>query len=294
MSLAKAMRLLSLLPRRPGEFVDRVANVLQERFERLSVKAPTYQTTQWKDLVVGLEGCLSVNLNGVIVESALHSIEAHVRAEIEKLRLHAPFRLSHNADFSLARVCYGLCRAMNPAVVLETGVGYGVTSAFVLQALEQNQKGQLHSIDLPPLGSDVDRFTGILIPELLKKRWRLHRGASKRVMPQLLSQFAAVDIFIHDSLHTYRNISRELQMVAPRLAPRCIVIADDIEGNSAFLEWVGHANPAFWATMKEEAKDNQFGVSVHIDGSASRSSLRSEAQPQDGGGHEPEIAGRMR
>jgi len=246
--------------------LDRVASVLQDRFERISIKAPTYQSMRPEEVVLGLGGSLRVNLNGLIAESALRSIEAHVQGETEKLRPHAPFRLSHNGDFSLARVCYSLCRALSPAVVVETGVGYGVTSAFVLQALEQNQKGLLHSVDLPPLGPDADRFVGILIPEPLKMRWRLHRGASKRVLPQLLPQLTSVDMFIHDSLHTYENISRELQIVAPRLAPRSVVLADDIEGNSAFLEWAGRANPAFWTTMKEEGKNKLVGVSVNIAG----------------------------
>ncbi|RMG03228.1 MAG: hypothetical protein D6735_08975 [Acidobacteria bacterium] len=71
-------------------------------------------------------------------------------------------------------------------MVLETEVGYGVTSAFILKALEVNGHGTLHSVDLPPLGCDADQFVGILIPELLKYRWQLHRGVSRRVLPSLL------------------------------------------------------------------------------------------------------------
>jgi predicted O-methyltransferase YrrM len=41
---------------------------------------------------------------------------------------------------------------MSPNIVLETGAAYGVTSAFIVQALEVNRKGTLISVDLPPLG----------------------------------------------------------------------------------------------------------------------------------------------
>ena len=35
--------------------------------------------------------------------------------------------------------------------VVETGVAHGVTSRFILEALERNGRGFLWSIDLPPL-----------------------------------------------------------------------------------------------------------------------------------------------
>lgn len=164
----------------------------------------------------------------------------------------------------LARTCYAFCRALKLQVVLETGVAYGVTSAFILKALEVNNGGLLHSVDLPPLGHNADKFVGILIPEALKHRWRLHRGISKRVLSRLLPQLAQVDVFVHDSLHTYRNMQRELQLVTPYLARPAVVIADDVDGNLAFLEWVNSTCPAFWAILREVEKKSLFGVSVFL------------------------------
>jgi len=74
MLTAKTLRLISLLPRR-RVILDRVASVLQDRFERISIKAPTYQSMRRKRLF-SVSGELAVNLNGLIAESALRSIEA--------------------------------------------------------------------------------------------------------------------------------------------------------------------------------------------------------------------------
>ena len=138
-------------------------------------------------------------------------MESEVAKRMQLLEGIAPFTTAHHADFSLARLCYIVCRLLKPDIVVETGVAYGVTTAFILKALESNGKGNLHSVDLPPLGKNAYKFVGYLVPEELKDRWVLHRGVSKRVLPKLLPQLKKVDIFVHDSLHTYWNIRYELQ-----------------------------------------------------------------------------------
>jgi hypothetical protein len=214
------------------------------------------------ETVQGLEASLNVELNRFLDEIGLAEVEEEVRLRVESVRTGGPFRLTHNADFSLARLCYGVCRALKPAVVLETGVAYGVTSAFILKALEVTGHGTLHSVDLPPLGHDADRFVGVLIPKALKARWHLHRGASKRMFPFLLPRLGRIDIFVHDSLHTYKNITREFQSITPYLARPAVVIADDVGDNAAFFNWVRDARPAFWSMLREVEKPSVFGVSA--------------------------------
>ncbi len=142
----------------------------------------------------------------------------------------APFRASCNGDRVLARLCYAIARAKRPKVILETGVCYGVTSAFLLKALSINGEGELHSIDLPPLGRDADEFVGMLVPQELRHRWALHRGTSRRLMPQLLPKLAPLDMFVHDSLHTYRNMRDEFALAWSALGPGGVLVSDDIEG----------------------------------------------------------------
>jgi hypothetical protein len=205
---------------------------------------------------------LHVKTEEFLNEKGLIEVEQDVRSGVQKLGGEGPFRLIHNADFTLARLCYLACRIVRPKTVLETGVAYGVTSAFILKALEVNGEGLLHSIDLPPLGHNADRFVGSFIPKTSTRRWRLHRGTSKRVLPALLRDLGRVDCFVHDSLHTYKNICAEFHAVFPYLARPAVVVADDIGDNSAFLDWVEECSPACWATLAETDKDSLFGVSV--------------------------------
>ena len=44
---------------------------------------------------------------------------------------------------------YVMVRILNPATVVETGAAAGVSSAFILKALHDNNRGTLYSIDLP-------------------------------------------------------------------------------------------------------------------------------------------------
>jgi hypothetical protein len=261
-ALGKAGLLLALLPSSPLEFYDRVRTMVEVRLEPMWVRPGRYQTQEWPAVVAGASQALGHDLNTFLVEPAIVELEEEIRRHVDNLRAQAPFTLSHNADFHLARLCYTICRATRPAVIVETGVAYGVTSTYILQALAVNESGMLHSVDLPPLGRDADRFVGILIPPALKQRWRLHRGASKRVLPALLRRLGQIDLFIHDSLHTYTNMRWEFHAAASHLARSAVVIADDIEGNPAFQEWASAAQPAFSTTMREAEKPGMCGLSI--------------------------------
>lgn len=261
-ALKEAFQLLSLLISSPGECYDRVVNKLESLRERISRRARTYPSECWDETAEQIGASLGVDIGQYADEPELTAIEAHVRAAIAALPADGAFAPVHNADFVLAKACYVICRALAPSIVVETGVAHGVTSAFLLKALEKNGRGVLHSVDLPPLGQDGDRFVGIAIPEDVRARWRLHRGASKRILPALLREVGAVDIFIHDSLHTYRNIRQELETVAPYFAPRAMVIADDVQMNAAFADWVAASEPRYSATVREEEKESVFGVCV--------------------------------
>jgi hypothetical protein len=131
-----------------------------------------------------------------------------------------------------------------------------------LQALHVNGGGVLHSIDLPPLGNEADQFVGRLIPTNLRGNWKLHRGSSKVVLPQVLKHVGPISLFVHDSLHTYRNMRREFETVHPFLNPTAAVVSDDIERNDAFGEWVSKARAERSITLHEESKKGLLGVAL--------------------------------
>ncbi len=92
--------------------------------------------------------------------------------------------------------------------------------------------------------------------------WHLYRGPSKRLLPQVLSLLPRVDIFIHDSLHTYANMKSEFRAVWPVLRPGGILITDDIGENCAFQDFAKEVNDRFCAVFREQSKDSLFGMLV--------------------------------
>jgi predicted O-methyltransferase YrrM len=214
---------------------DRAEGYLDLCLDRLFARPPAYETVSWEDALRDLETHLGRATN-VLEEPALVEVEESTRRLLGEIRDKDPFSPRWAADSLLARCCYLVCRLLEPAVVVETGVAYGVSSAFILKALEENGRGVLHSVDLPPLRQRYNEFWGIAVNEALRPRWSIHRGSSERVLPGLLEEVGAVDLFLHDSLHTYRNMRREFEAVWPRLRTGGVILADDVERNRAFGE----------------------------------------------------------
>jgi predicted O-methyltransferase YrrM len=250
LKILESWRLLaSLALRRPREFYDRMGGYVELGLDLLSGVSPTYETVSWMDLLRDLEKRFG-HVADFLDEPALSEVEESTRRLLEDVRGEEPFSLRWAVDSVLARCCYLICRLLEPDVVVETGVAYGVSSAFVLKALEENGRGVLHSVDLPPLRREYERFWGITVDGSLKERWKLHRGAGGRVLPQLLNELETVDLFVHDSLHTYRNMRREFELVWPRLRAGGALVADDVERNRAFGE-LRQKSPALWRVVQD-------------------------------------------
>jgi predicted O-methyltransferase YrrM len=252
--------LASLVLRRPGEFRDRTIGYADLGLDRLFGAPPAYETVSWENALREVEERLGP---AVLDEPALEEVEEHTRRLLKDIRSRDPFSLHWAADSLLARCCYLACRLLEPAVVVETGVAYGVSSAFILRALEANGRGVLHSVDLPPLRREADRFWGIAVPEALRGRWKLHRGSSRRVLPELLGGLGAVDLFVHDSLHTYRNMRREFDLVWPYLRTGGVIVADDVERNRAFGE-LRSSNPALWRVVRDREERPLHGRAAPV------------------------------
>jgi hypothetical protein len=147
---------------------------------------------------------------------------------------------------------YAFCRYIKPEIVVETGVHYGSSSAFILKALRCNGKGRLYSIDLPNVTYMRDDrvihydllphkgTTGFAVPPELRKNWTLITGDSRVELPKLVSEIGMgrIDIFHHDSKHTYEHMLFEYQTVWPALKEKTgLLLSDDVLWNSAFQDF---------------------------------------------------------
>ena len=260
--MAKLARLLRLLPARPAEFWARLSTMAEVRAEAYWRRPRTIKPVAWSGAICDLSQLWQIDVDSLLREAELETVEQEVLRRMQTMPNEAPFGSFHNGDLRLARLCYALARILRPLAIVETGVCYGVTSAFLLKALEVNGRGQLHSIDLPPLGENADQFVGSLIPPSLKKNWKLYRGTSKNLLVPVLRSAGGIGLFVHDSLHTYRNMRRELEIVTPYLIGPAVVIADDVEGNGAFQEWVLRVRPFYSAALEQQVKRSLLGLAL--------------------------------
>jgi predicted O-methyltransferase YrrM len=143
--------------------------------------------------------------------------------------------LEWGASSELARLCYTVARIITPEKIVETGIGAGVSSWASLLALSHNDRGHLYSIDLPTPNSDRLQSIGYLVPDDLRERWSFALGSSRRHLPLVLRDAGQIDIFLHDSRHSYTNQRFEYRAAWPYLRPGGMLMSDDV-GNDAFYE----------------------------------------------------------
>jgi hypothetical protein len=173
-----------------------------------------------------------------------------------------------DADANLASAVWCTVRHLRPRRVVETGVARGVTSRIVLEALARNGRGHLWSIDLPKLGAVAQ--AGSAVPAHLRGHWAYFVGASARRLPPLVDQLGHVDLFIHDSLHTERNVRFELETVWPALSEAGVVLVDDIDdrvaygSGRAFAAFVRAREETRWLVAPQDQKAGCFGVIARL------------------------------
>ena len=144
------------------------------------------------------------------------------------------FNCWNDGDAGLVRAIYCLTRHLRPNNVVETGVARGLTSRFILEALERNRGGHLWSIDRPPLEWELREQIGMAVGDRFPNRWSYISGSSRRRLPRLLSKLGQIDLFIHDSLHSEHNVRFEVDSAWQALRPGGAIMVDDIDANRGF------------------------------------------------------------
>jgi predicted O-methyltransferase YrrM len=156
-----------------------------------------------------------------------------VKAELQTLKIYS-------ADLYAKKILlqYAVVRAFQPKIIVETGVANGVSSAYLLLALQANGRGTLYSIGLnDPQYLPAGKPLGWVVPQDLRSTWKLLVGDSRTILPGLLDEIGSTDIFIHDSLHTYEHMLWEFRAAYPYLRAGGLLFSDDAQWNSAFPEF---------------------------------------------------------
>jgi predicted O-methyltransferase YrrM len=132
---------------------------------------------------------------------------------------------------------YALTRWLRPAVVVESGGFIGMSSAFILKALadEELTKAKLYSIEW-----SEECEQGALIPDELRSasggfipmRGKVEDFLERGELP------SPIDMFLHDSSHSYRHMLWEFRQFWPRLRDGGLLVSHDVQMNAAFPEFI--------------------------------------------------------
>jgi len=182
---------------------------------------------------------------------------------------------------------YALTRLMRPKRVVEVGVSSGVSSAYLLAALQRNRVGSLDSIDLPSRPRKPrsgasrpsthswtlpdGRSTGWAVPRRLRAGWTIRLGDKADELPKVAADGRPIDLFVYDVPHEDTASYREFRTLDPRMAPGAVAIVD--HGPSGDL----CSALARWAKERGAAPARRAGLGLFgfrcaaLNGAASRS-----------------------
>ena len=153
-----------------------------------------------------------------------------------------------------------LIRQEKPDIVVETGVSEGLSTEYILSALDANGRGHLYSID--PM-DETQQFNGtqgnpklFFDNPIVHPRWTLIRKYSQAALDPLYEEIGPFDFFLHDSDHSEKCQSFEYEAAWAMVRSGGIIASDD----------------CFWGTPPHCAWDNflqRHGITArHIIGNA--------------------------
>lgn len=116
---------------------------------------------------------------------------------------------------------YALTRALRPSLVVETGTDKGLGSCVFAAALLRNGRGRLLTIDVNPESGYLIHgpYAGV-VQRALGDSVTVLRGMNE-----------PVDLFLHDSWHTFQHEMAELSAVY--LAPGAVILSDNVHASDA-------------------------------------------------------------
>jgi predicted O-methyltransferase YrrM len=150
---------------------------------------------------------------------------------------------------------YWLVRKLKPKTIVQTGVCNGLSSAFMMLGLVKNgPEGTLHVIDLPPVFNSKDpnwtikgkvygvvipegKSSGWIVPDAYRERFEVWNGDAKALLPKMIDKLDSIDLFYHDSDHTYDHMMFEFREAKRKLRPGGLIVGDDISWNASVWDF---------------------------------------------------------
>jgi len=270
MKLMQLARKLKLLSAYPGAVVRRPRAALRYLVRDREFTNLTYEIDNLDELAEFV--ARSIGRSQAEIDAYVHEpLQDGVLLEPLRKALRARPDRNDEPRFGRRLGWYAIVRALQPQLVVETGVHDGLGSALLLRALDLNGSGRL-------VGFDVDIGSGWLVPESLRSRYELVLGDVRETLPRVLAD-AHVDFFIHDSLHTYEHERFELETALEHAAPDAVLASDNAHATSALAD-VCEQHSLRFALFRERPRDHFYpgaGLGLGLPRSAAQTASTSSS-----------------
>lgn len=166
------------------------------------------------------------------IEGEYSVLQAELAGRCATMRDRLEYPQWYAIERGTSFLIYAVCRLLAPGNVLETGVANGHSTFFLLQAMMKNGRGRLHSVDI---SSNV----GQLLTDEERETWSLHvlTPPQRRSFARIVDTVSPIDMFLHDSDHTYGWQAFEYRVAHKRLSPEGVLLSDDVDHSLAFLDF---------------------------------------------------------
>lgn len=145
---------------------------------------------------------------------------------------------------------YHACLHLRPDRVVETGVALGWSTLAILLAMEKNGRGVLKSVDMPYPGRSNDPYVGCVLPDELRRRWTLLRGADRDVLPKIVREWGEIDLVHYDSDKSPQGRAFAFGLLWSVLRPGGLLISDDVHQNLGFRDFAARVGVHPWVLPK--------------------------------------------
>ena len=124
-----------------------------------------------------------------------------------------------------------------------------------MEAIRKNNIGKLYSSDFPYFRlKNPEQYIGIVIPDNLKKNWRLETEGDNKNFNKYKSEFKKIDLLFYDSDKRYTSKKKFFKKINNYTNKGSIIIIDDLHNDSFFFEYVEEKGIKNWHILESIRK----------------------------------------
>ena len=166
----------------------------------------------------------------------------------------------NDADPAMSEAIWCLVSHRRPLKVLETGVARGITSRVVLEGLKRTATATSGALTSSTWTGGCTARSEQPYPSHSVVAGPTSRARAGAAYGLFLEAIGEIDLFVHDSLHTGRNVRFELETVWPALRPGGALVVDDIGHSLAFDAFTAAVAPSARLTARHAHGGGDWGV----------------------------------